>query len=418
MGNRCSSDVPPVNAEQIAQHGRRIAGRADRERGRASGVRWRLVPAAFLAAAIPLLAQGDGGQDRSRAEAAAKRANERIRALQQEADALASQEQTLLVELRKLEVERQLKVEQLAKIDRDLQDTQRKLADTAARAETLRKTAEAERPEVEGRLVELYKMGRAGYWRLMLDVDDLRSMGRAYRTAAAMTEIDRSKVQQHKRTLDALDAEQKALQARTKEIATLKDEAARARAAIERTVAARSELVESIDARRDLNAQLTSELQAAQQRLQASLANFDADAKAPAVSLPLRPFQGALPWPVRGTVAQRFGPQSNPRFGTTIVRNGIEIAAAEGQPVRAVHEGTVAYADHFTGFGNLVIVEHGEQAYSLYGNLGSLGVSRGDRVDTQAELGVSGRNPSGNPALYFELRVDGKAVDPLQWLKR
>jgi septal ring factor EnvC (AmiA/AmiB activator) len=377
-----------------------------------------LVAAALLTAGGPTVAQDGGVQDRSRAETAAKRANERIRALQQEADALASQEQTLLVELRKLEVERQLKVEQLAKIDRDLQDTERRLRETAARADALRKTAEAERPEVEGRLVQLYKMGRAGYWRLMLDVDDLRSLGRAYRTAAAMTQIDRNKVQQHQRTLASLEAERKALQTRSREISTLKDEAARARAAIERTVAARTQLVDAIDARRDLNAQLTSELQAAQQRLQGSLANFDADAKGSTLALPLRPFQGALPWPVRGTVAQRFGRQSNTRFGTAMVRNGIEIAAAEGQPVRAVHEGTVAYADIFTGYGNLIIVDHGDQTYSLYGYLGSLGVARGDRVDAQSELGVSGRNPSGTPAVYFELRVDGKAVDPLQWLKR
>ncbi|HEV3484838.1 MAG TPA: peptidoglycan DD-metalloendopeptidase family protein, partial [Vicinamibacterales bacterium] len=208
------------------------------------------------------------------------------------------------------------------------------------------------------------------------------------------------------------------LQARTKEIGLLKEEAARARAAIERTVAARTQLVEAIDARRDLNAQLTGELQAAQQRLQASLVNFDAGAKGAPVTLPLRPFQGALAWPVRGTVSQRFGRQTNPRFGTEVMRNGMEIAAAEGQPVRPVHEGTVAYADQFTGYGNLVIVEHGDRSYSLYGYLSSLGVTRGDRVDTQAELGLSGRNPSGNPALYFELRVDGKPVDPLQWLKR
>jgi septal ring factor EnvC (AmiA/AmiB activator) len=376
-----------------------------------------LLAALFLAFAASLPAQ-NAAQDRARAEAAAKRAGERIRALQQEADALASQEQTLLVELRKLEVERQLKVEQLAQIERDLQDTQRKLADAAKRADALRKTADAERPEVEGRLVQLYKMGRAGYWRLLLDVEDLRSMGRAYRTAAAMTQIDRNKVQQHQRTLAALEAEQKALQARTKEIATLKEEAARARAAIDRAVAARSQLVDTIDARRDLNAQLTSELQAAQQKLQAAVANFDADPKASQVTLPLRPFQGALPWPVRGTVSQRFGRQSNPRFGTAVTRNGIEIAAAEGLPVHPIHDGVVAYADQFTGYGNLVIIEHGDRSYSLYGNLLSIDVGRGDRVDTQTTLGQSGRNPSGNPALYFELRVDARPVDPLQWLKR
>jgi septal ring factor EnvC (AmiA/AmiB activator) len=134
--------------------------------------------------------------------------------------------------------------------------------------------------------------------------------------------------------------------------------------------------------------------------------------------LPLRPFRGALPWPAAGVVVGRFGRQTNSRFGTSIARSGIEISLADGQPVRAVHEGTVAFADQFTGYGNLIIVDHGDGAYSLYGYLSSLDVARGAHVDAQTPVGSSGRDPSGNPALYFELRVDGKPVDPLQWLKR
>jgi septal ring factor EnvC (AmiA/AmiB activator) len=373
---------------------------------------------AVLLLALPLNAQQPQPSDRARTEAAARRAKERLQTLQQEADALASEEQTLLVELRKLEVDRQIKVEELAEIDREMKDTQRKLAETTTKAEALRKTAEEQRPDVEARLVQLYKLGRAGYWRLMLDVDDLRSLGRAYRTAAAMTQIDRNRIQEHQRTLAALESERKALEARTKEIAALQERAAAARAAVERTVAARSALVDSIDARRDLTAQLIGELQAAQQRLQGSLAKLDAEGQSQPVTLPLRPFQGVLTWPLRGTVAQRFGRQTNVQSGATIVRNGIELAVAEGQPVRAVHDGTVAFADRFTGYGNLVIVDHGDHAYSLYGHLSSLSVARGEQVAAQTELGLSGRNPSGNPALYFELRVDGKAVDPLQWLKK
>jgi septal ring factor EnvC (AmiA/AmiB activator) len=173
--------------------------------------------------------------------------------------------------------------------------------------------------------------------------------------------------------------------------------------------------VSSIDARRDLNAQLTGELEAAQQRLQGTVNQLG---KSPAVMLPLRPFRGALSWPAQGIVTGRFGRQTSGRFGTSIARSGIEISLAEGLPVRAVHEGTVAYADQFTGYGNLVIVDHGDSAYSLYGYLGSLDVARGASVSPQTALGMSGRDPSGNPALYFELRIDGKPVDPLQWLKR
>ena len=96
----------------------------------------------------------------------------------------------------------------------------------------------------------------------------------------------------------------------------------------------------------------------------------------------------------------------------------MEFATPEGQSVRAVHEGSVEFAGPFTGYGNLVIVDHGDRSYSLYGHLDSVTVTKGQRIDAQTPLGTSGRNPSGTPALYFELRIDGAPVDPLQWLKR
>jgi len=362
-------------------------------------------------------AQGQSAAERSRAESPAARAAERIRALQRESDALASQEKTLLVELRALEVERALKTELLAAAERDAKDTQRRLAETNARASALRGAADTQRPGVEARLVHLYKMGRAGYWKLLLDVDDLHAVGRAYRTAAAMNQLDRERVLEHQRTLDALAAERQRLEAEAATMSRLQRQAASARAGIDRAVAARTRLVDSIDARRDLNAQLTGELEAAQQKLQGTVAGLDAG-RAPAVTLPLRPFKGVLPWPAAGIVTGRFGRQSAGSGAAGALRTGIEISLAEGQPVRSVHESVVAYADQFTGYGNLVILEHGEGTYSLYGFLAEMVVARGDRVESEGPVGVSGRNPSGNPALYFELRVDGGAVDPLQWLKR
>jgi septal ring factor EnvC (AmiA/AmiB activator) len=343
----------------------------------------------------------------------AQRAGERIRALQREAEALVAQESQLLVELRKLELERQIKIEELASITRQQAETTQKLNESIARADALKKIADADRPDIEARLLHLYRLGRAGYWRLLLDVDDLRSLGRVYRTAAAMTHLDRERIQSHKRTLDALAEERQTLQARSVQLATLEAQATKARAALDRAVQTRTALVTSIDERRDLNAQWTSELEAAQQKLQSSVSALDA-----AAALPFRPFQGVLPWPARGAIGSRFGRQPSSRFGTAIARNGIEVNCAEGTPVRAVHEGVVAFAGQFTGYGNLIIVEHGERAFSLYGHLSAMQVAQGERVSAQGALGRSGVNPNGTPALYFELRVDGKPVDPLQWLQK
>ena len=369
-------------------------------------------------ATLCLAAQSPPGPsaDQGTADAASKRAADRIRALQRESDALANQERTLLVELRKLEVDRQLKTEELAGAERELRRTREKVAATSARAAALKNSAETERPEVERGLVDLYKMGRAGYWRLLLDVDNLRSIGRVYRTASALNHLDRERAQQHERTLQSLNKEREALEAHVREVTRLQEQATSAKAALDRAVTARTALVASIDQRRDLNAQMSGELEAAQQKLQGTVAQLDG--RGAVAMLPLAPFRGALPWPAQGIVTGRFGRQTSSRFGTAIARSGIEISIAEGQPVRAVHEGTVAYADQFTGYGNLIIVDHGDGAYSLYGYLASLDVARGAHLDLQSAVGTSGRAPNGNPALYFELRIDGKPVDPLQWLKR
>ena len=95
----------------------------------------------------------------------------------------------------------------------------------------------------------------------------------------------------------------------------------------------------------------------------------------------------------------------------------MEVSAPEGATVRAVHAGTVSFADEFTGFGTLVIIDHGANNYSLYGYLGSVSAQRGAQVAAGAELGRVGLSPAGPAALYFEMRIDGRSVDPLQWLQ-
>ena len=78
----------------------------------------------------------------------------------------------------------------------------------------------------------------------------------------------------------------------------------------------------------------------------------------------------------------------------------------------------VAFADAFAGFGNLVILDHGLQTFSLYGDLLDISVKKGDRIEHGQALGTVGSSVTGPAGLYFELRVDGQTVDPLQWLRK
>jgi septal ring factor EnvC (AmiA/AmiB activator) len=374
-----------------------------------------LLSVAVLCAVAFVSSQTPDGADTPQAGTAQKRAAERLAALRRESDALAAQEQTLLVELRRFEVQRQMHQVELTTAQRELTDTERRVKETTTRAEALERDASAERPDVEARLVRLYKMGRAGYWRLLLDVNDVQQLGRAYRTAAALDRIDRERLEEHRQTIASLSREREALEAHAREVRVLKAKAQAARAAADKAVADRNALIASIDARRDLNAQLAGELQQAQARLQQSLTQMDGNGGTAATALPIRPFRGALPWPAEGVLMRRF---ANGRGSAPGRRSGIELSLPEGAPVRAVHEGTVAYADQFTGYGNLVIVDHGNRSYSLYGNLSELDVAKGDTVAAGATVGLTGRNTAGNPSLYFELRIDGQPVEPLQWMKR
>ena len=376
-----------------------------------------------VACAIALCcgARGLAQADRAKAEALARRATARIRALHAEAERLAREERTILNELRQLEIDRRLKAEEAARLDAELIAARSELATTTAQAAELEQQVIASEPAVAARLASLYKMGRPGYWRLLLDVEDVRGIGRAYRSVAAMARLDRERIEEHQRSLVSLRAARDAARRRAGEVQQLQAGAAAARAALDRAIVARTRRVATIDEQRDLNAQLAGELQDAQRKLQASLAGLGS-VRAGSVTLPLAPFRGALPWPVRGRVTARFGRQTSSRFGTSIVRNGVEIAAPEGDAVNAIHEGQVAFAGPFTGFGNLVIVTHGgeqgREHYSLYGHLDGISVERGETVQRQSQVGTVGRTPTGQPAVYFELRVDGRPVDPLQWLER
>jgi septal ring factor EnvC (AmiA/AmiB activator) len=195
---------------------------------------------------------------------------------------------------------------------------------------------------------------------------------------------------------------------------TLQKDAARAKNAVDAAVAARNRVINDLDARRDLAAQFVAELQQAHAELERTLASAETTST---VALPIRPFQGDLPWPVAGKVVSRFGRVPAGRFGTSIVRNGIDVAVAEGTPVRAVHEGTVAFAAPFMGFSTLVIIDHGGSAFTMYGYLSEASVTAGMPVTRGAEIGKAGLSPTGGPSVYFEVRIDGRPVDPLQWLK-
>ena len=364
--------------------------------------------------AVSALAIAQNGAPSS--EALKRQATERLRALHREADQLLGQERTLLGQLRKLELDRQIANEELREADASAAEAVQALATVDQQVVDIERARAVEKPKLGARFIEMYKLGQGGYMRMLLSASDMRKLGQAARTVALMADRDRARVRAYESQLRELTRARADLVDKQHALETRRNEALRARTVAGQAIAAQLALVKRIDEQRDLNAQLVSELQAAQQKLEstvAEVASVSATPAAPAgaITLPIGPFRGALPWPTEGTPDPRGHvlPSQRP---------GLEIRAEEGTPVHVIHSGTVAYAGSFEGLGNLVIVDHGGQTFSLYGHLLELEVGRGSDVRDRQEIGRVGMSTSGTPSLYFELRVNGRPVDPRQWLER
>ncbi|MGE0814878.1 MAG: murein hydrolase activator EnvC [Vicinamibacterales bacterium] len=363
-------------------------------------------PAAAAPPAAPLSAEA--------AAALTQRATDRIRALQRESDQLAAQSRTVLGQLRQLEVTQALRTEELGTVTARLTAVNEKVAASESRVAELERQRVARTPALEARLEALYKRGGTdGYVRLLLQTMEGRDLARASRGVVALARVEELRIAAHRKLLTEEQAARDQLASEQRQVARLQAETANLEAEARRAVTARTRLLDDLDKRRELTAQYVGELDQARQRLQSTLGDLPAGG---AVDLPIRPFHGDLPWPIRGALLTRFG-RAPSSFGTAIQRNGIEIGTPLGSPVRAVHGGTVAYAAPFTGFGLLVILDHGDNAFSVYGHLSSTALQPGAVVSRDEVIGTSGTTPDGQPAAYFELRIDGRPVNPVQWLK-
>ncbi|MGD8914766.1 MAG: peptidoglycan DD-metalloendopeptidase family protein [Candidatus Thiodiazotropha sp.] len=155
------------------------------------------------------------------------------------------------------------------------------------------------------------------------------------------------------------------------------------------------------------------QLQSLVAKIQQALSDIPLDTTA---HVPFNARKGKLPWPSRGILVASFG--SRRKVGK-LKWDGVLIAAPEGQEVRAIHHGRVAFADWLRGFGLLLIIDHGDGYLSLYGHNQSLFKETGEWVEpgeVVAQVGNSGgRTKSG---IYFGIRHNGQPKNPIQWCQR
>ncbi len=343
-----------------------------------------------------------------------RKVQERRIALEQELKRMRGDEKSLLGEVDQLELELQLRSDELVEIQISLKRTRAQLDQAAARVRQLEASLAEARPALARHARALYKLGDTSYLRLLLSIDRPSDFFRGYRLITTLARRDNARVAQFRTDLAAHTTEKAELEKRTQESIALRNRLAAARHNLDAQRQRKTELLTSLVERKELNAAYVEELGQAEGRLQQLLAGLGGGD----VEVPLGAFRGSLPWPVEGAVRTPFGRRKHPRFDTYTIHNGIEIAAAADAPVRAVHDGKVVFADRFRGYGLLVVLDHGGKHYSLYGQLAELAVSNGQDVAAGAVLGHADVAGPDGPGVYFEMRYQGRPEDPEAWLAK
>lgn len=279
------------------------------------------------------------------------------------------------------------------------------------------------------RVRALYKMNRAGYAAALFFPDGPGQTLKRIKYLGLIAERDRTLIKEYGGALTRLAARQAEIAEKKSGILSRRRAMESKKSELEGQRRKKAGILTDVRQKKGLYEQSLRELEQSSASLWAMIRKGEQEnkaAKKTALPLPSRTqHDGAgsgttrLPWPLEGQVVTRFGMQRHPQFGTMVFRRGIEIQAHAGEAVRAVQGGQVKFANWYKGYGQLVIIDHGNGFYSLYGNLSRLDLKEDDRVTGGQELGLAGEAGSMKESkLYFEIRRNGEAQDPMVWLAK
>jgi septal ring factor EnvC (AmiA/AmiB activator) len=294
-------------------------------------------------------------------------------------------------------------------MEKQLVQTQERLRQAKQQGVKLNKEMERTKEELFSRLIALYKMGRVPMEGILLTSQsylDLLKVDKYLRVIigydASLVEAHRYQVALKERYQEELTQDQLQYQRNISEIEKKKKE-------ITKVSGEKRALLKSIQSQKVVYQKLLVELEERSKGLQALVDKLEREKSFLAYGKPRHePLKGKLTPPVQGKVISLFKEKG---------QNGIEIKAPVGAEIRAVLPGKILYADWFKGFGNIVIIDHGDHTFTVSGYCSELLKKPGESVSEGETIALVGSAGSlKGPCLYFEIRHHGKPQDPMNWL--
>ena len=275
------------------------------------------------------------------------------------------------------------------------------------------------RKALRQRVVALYRMGPLSYSRLLLTSETASDILARYQIVTYLAAQDRNLILSVQQSVESLRQARDSMDSTNEELEQLMHESLVVANDLESDQQQRQDLLRRVDRESESQRLVLQETQRVAVELERLVSSLSSESGATSSSVaPFAAAQGQLPWPVEGPLLSKFGRRLHPVYETVTLSKGIEIVAKEGTSVRALFDGTVRFADWFTGYGLVVILDHGDSFISLYGHLRAIGVAVGQRIEAGAAIGTVGNTGSiTGYNLYLELREGTNALDPVDWLR-
>jgi septal ring factor EnvC (AmiA/AmiB activator) len=368
--------------------------------------------AVVLALILVLPAHSQKSDDLGRIRAEIGRLRKRLENVQQQAQSAARELEEVDLELGIRTRELELASAAEAKIAGEQAAIEMQVA-------TLVPRIERQKADLRKRLVALYRLGGLSYIRVLLALDEEKNPIDAMSMLSYLVSRDARLVTRFQNTRVQLAAQRVQLADKQRRLQLTKAVVEERRRAVATSVQQKQLLLARLRTEESGTAQELAALEEKAKRLQRLVDSLSQQKRGLDPATDIRAVQGALAWPADGKVFETFGRHRNPKFSTFTVSNGLKIEAVAGTHVRAVFAGTVLFSQWFKGYGNLIILDHGNRIFSLYGNVKSPAVAVGDKIATgQLIAGVGESEEAGAGGhLYFEIRQDNKPEDPQKWLR-
>ena len=368
---------------------------------------------------------GDYGQKIIEENQRLKKIEQQIKSVKDEIDNLQKKEIGYLETLHKIEKLLLDTEKELRTIERDLELAQKEIKQGEDELIHEKHILKERTVVLENRLRDIYKHRLTNYLEILLNSESFSDFLTRFRYLKNILSLDAEIVNDIRQQIKKIENNKISLENREEILSLLKEAVEKEKENIEFSIKARKSIIDKIDSQKEVYLESLKELEQSSQEIKNIIERIyqqqEEDSKkasqkeAPTVTL--KPKKGILALPIQGKLISEYGRQKNTDFNTYTFNSGIDISAPLGQVVHAAGSGEVIYTGGIKGYGQIIIIDHGGRVTTLYAHLSRILIDIGDKVKKGQPIGQVGDSGGvSSTRLHFEVRVEGKPTDPMNWL--